>query len=580
MLDMDGLDGQPVTAEELPLLGVSPSSPLNSNPETVTFALESGESIEIFAVTYIDDKLLVAVPISVWNKRVAQRLLPKDFLQKPVVVEVLACKPEDPSSDLEEFKGRVWMGFIAPSYLAKLEVVTEDVNFDYPFKLGDSEELWPSPRGLVEAAVEHFAFQSAEDLPHAGASGSAVDARLDRLESSVDRMAEMMTQLVSAQQPPVVGRKSVQKSVLQPDPLTADPGTSKFPLLDSSVVHAALAAGVNEDALLEMQKLIGKGQPKVKKLGEPLMTLKPKAKAGKVRNVLSESEDEDGVNAGGSGGVALAHPATGSDSMLGELTKIVKLLTDDKMRKARVSKVEAALEGISSSGVTDGSLGTGKKAAAARRALRSALQESPEEIYGLLEKLMLEDLSHQTVTPGQPGPVLCARAWLEHRSRVGAYKTSAYYCLVSSRDSRFTYLWKRGCCTSPCRFVAPDARSGGCRSRQLGVGQRTEFRTRSTIRCIIPSPTSFCGGRRSSFFKTLRPSLGGGCPLPSEGHRRVCESQREVGPQRQRRIWRSKPEAKTESQVERVESVPRASRVISSESDALISSTMVSDGSL
>ena len=91
------------------------------------------------------------------------------------------------------------------------------------------------------------------------------------------------------------------------------------------------------------------------------MTLKPKAKAGKVRNVLSESEDEDGVNAGGSGGVALAHPATGSDSMLGELTKIVKLLTDDKMRKARVSKVEAALEGISSSGVTDGSLGTGKK---------------------------------------------------------------------------------------------------------------------------------------------------------------------------------------------------------------------------
>lgn len=426
MLDMDGLDGQPVTAEELPLLVVSPSSPLNSNPETVTFALESGESIEIFAVTYIDDKLLVAVPISVWNKRVAQRLLPKDFLQKPVVVEVLACKPEDPSSDLEEFKGRVWMGFIAPSYLAKLEVVTEDVNFDYPFKLGDSEELWPSPRGLVEAAVEHFAFQSAEDLPHAGASGSAVDARLDRLESSVDRMAEMMTQLVSAQQPPVVGRKSVQKSVLQPDPLTADPGTSKFPLLDSSVVHAALAAGVNEDALLEMQKLIGKGQPKVKKLGEPLMTLKPKAKAGKVRNVLSESEDEDGVNAGGSGGVALAHPATGSDSMLGELTKIVKLLTDDKMRKARVSKVEAALEGISSSGVTDGSLGTGKKAAAARRAVRSALQESPEEIYGLLEKLMLEDLSHQTVTPGQPGPVLCARAWLEHRSRVGAYKTSAY----------------------------------------------------------------------------------------------------------------------------------------------------------
>ena len=425
MLEMDGLDGQPVSAEELPLLVVSPSSPINSNPESVAFEAESGESIEIFVVTYIEDKLLAAVPNSVWHKRVVQRVLPKDFLQKPVVVEVLACKSESPETDLEEVKGRVWMGFVAPSHLAGLQVVSEETNFDYPFNLGDSGDLWPSPRSLVEAAVEHFSFQSAEEAPAGGASGSTVDARLDRLEGAVDRMSELMTQLVSVQAPAGSTKKTSQRAVARAESQSANPSSSKFPLLDSSVVHAALTAGVTEDSLAEMQKLIGKGQPKVKRLGEPLMTARPKPKPVRTRNVLSESEEEELPDNAGSGEVGSAHP-DGPDTMLGELTKIVKLLTDEKLKKSRGSKVEAALEGISSSGVTDGSLGTGKKAAAARRALRTALQESPEEIYGLLEKLMLEDLSHQTITPGQPGPTLCSRAWLEHRSRIGAYKTAAY----------------------------------------------------------------------------------------------------------------------------------------------------------
>ena len=39
---------------------------------------------------------------------------------------------------------------------------------------------------------------------------------------------------------------------------------------------------------------------------------------------------------------------------------------------------------------------------------------------------MTEDLMSQTLFPGMPPVGLNARAWLEHRSRVGAYKTSAY----------------------------------------------------------------------------------------------------------------------------------------------------------
>lgn len=39
---------------------------------------------------------------------------------------------------------------------------------------------------------------------------------------------------------------------------------------------------------------------------------------------------------------------------------------------------------------------------------------------------MLEDLLHQTVTPGMPTVTLNCRAWMEHRSRIGPYKTGAY----------------------------------------------------------------------------------------------------------------------------------------------------------
>ena len=44
----------------------------------------------------------------------------------------------------------------------------------------------------------------------------------------------------------------------------------------------------------------------------------------------------------------------------------------------------------------------------------------------LIEKYMMEDLQGATVTPGQPTPALSSRAWVEHRSRIGGFKTSAH----------------------------------------------------------------------------------------------------------------------------------------------------------
>ena len=64
--------------------------------------------------------------------------------------------------------------------------------------------------------------------------------------------------------------------------------------------------------------------------------------------------------------------------------------------------------------------------AAARWALHKALVDSPEEIHAIVEKRMLEDLLGSTVTPLMPTPALCSRAWVEHRSKISNYKTSAH----------------------------------------------------------------------------------------------------------------------------------------------------------
>ena len=159
-----------------------------------------------------------------------------------------------------------------------------------------------------------------------------------------------------------------------------------------------------------------------------------------VEHELSETESE-GANVAAEGGVSGGGTPSGGQPMevaLSQLTEIVQVLTADRIRKQKASKVEAALEGVSASGLTEaGSIGSGKKTAAARRALRTALQESPDDIVNLIERLMMEDLGSQTVTPGQPMPNLCAKAWVEHRSRIGHWKSSAYtaWTVASALDA-------------------------------------------------------------------------------------------------------------------------------------------------
>ena len=408
--------------------------------ETDSATLTEQQQVEVVPICFILGKLLVAVPVGAWHRTVAKRLLPRAALSKACQVEVGFCAPHLRELAEEGDLVKVWMGFLAEPYVSQLASITEEVEIGMAFGEGEQADWLPSADGLVAAAQEHFAFESATSGlesqreagaatggGHGGVSGLETGKRLDRVENLLEKLSVKLDSLMEPQ-----GVKAAPSSS-RPSALrkSSKSVNENYPDLDPGVVAAAISAGVDEESLRAMQKMMQGGQKKQQKLADPGKTppgLRVKLPpAGPLSE--SEPEDEEKPSSSAVGGSGHRSSGGGESPMADAVTKlaeIVSVLTADKMRKGR-SSVEAALDGISASSVTEsGSLGSGKRAAAARRALRTALQETPTEIYQLLERAMLEDLTSQTLVPGQPAPQLCSRAWIEHRSKIGHWKSSAY----------------------------------------------------------------------------------------------------------------------------------------------------------
>lgn len=344
---------------------------------------------------------------------------------------------EDARDELiEDVSMRVWAGYVMAETYDQLQAVDPDKPLDYRLVTEEGTEgCLPYASSLASALQDHFVFLSAESAPGDGEDsgvGPALSARVTSLEEMMGKVSSNMEELVSALKSGgrarVRGEERVhmaeppERKVIPSAKRTAAP-SSRFPLLDASVVSAALAAGVPEENLVEMQQMMSSGLPKSKKLREP--ALKP-MQTPTAAQVLSESEDEgDGADPDVAGLGEMSGPPT-METAIGKLTELVSLLASERVKKAKSSKVELALENLTSGGGADSSGGGSlKRAAAARRALRLALQENPKEISGVVERLLLEDLTSQTQAHGMQS--FNARAWMEHRSRIGsAYRTSAY----------------------------------------------------------------------------------------------------------------------------------------------------------
>ena len=157
----------------------------------------------------------------------------------------------------------------------------------------------------------------------------------------------------------------------------AESQVKKFPGLDAAVVSAALA------------RWCARGEPHgdatpdwLRRQSDPAFARASpqepcEKEAMQYAEALDESEEEPepGFSGGEPGLAEVGEPAT-VEGTLSKLTELVALLSADKLKRAKASKMDLALDGVHASGSTgDSSSGSaGKRAAAARRALRVGLQ--------------------------------------------------------------------------------------------------------------------------------------------------------------------------------------------------------------
>ena len=419
-----------------------------------------GRRIEMIYLGIVDGKHLVAVPQSAWHKNSNRRQLGA-ALSRPVLVEMTVAREAERETEVVDLSMKVWLGLVAGEVVDNLSLVVDRETLDMAFGVGMDFGFLPYVRALSGVAWDQFRLVSAEsalesetvevppeeeDFGAAGAGSltdaapTALDSRVTALEDMIVGLSQNMEKLVESMEPKGRKKKSQAPRVfIDPTPkvipssrtTSASPSaSSKYPSLDKSVVAAALAAGIDHGSLEDMERLMSSNLAGAKKLREPALKKAPGAAASSAAAVLSESEEEEEPTAEESGLGEESSPSGGGvASSIAKLTEIVALLTQDKVKKLKSSKVDQALDGISGSGSVDApGGGSAKRAAAARRVLRQALLEHPEDLGKMVEKLMLEDLTNQVVPPGMPTPSLNARAWVEHRSRIGSHKTAAYCC--------------------------------------------------------------------------------------------------------------------------------------------------------
>ena len=386
-----------------------------------------GETVRIACVAEIDGRILVCVPGTAWHKKPPRRaLLPGSFVRaSSLEVAASLVDSRDQISEGEVIK--VWLGYFTKDYAINIEAFSLEDEVDVDF----DGLLIPNAEALKALAVDHFSFFSAaegfgpREQDDSGAVG--LSSRVSKLEELITEMNTNIAKLASLQpsSPPAVVMGNPKPKTSRPSALRSGPSSSPsakvqfvrgteaddFPDLDAGVVSAALGAGVGQDTLEEMQKLMQKNRKGAK-------SLKQDPAAAKV-NVLSESEEESAPEEG------VGSLAVTGDPMVDALTKLTSIVDHLSLKQKKNLNLDSALDGVV--GFPEhSSSSSGKRAAAARRVLRMALKEQPAELYKCIESLMEEDIASQTVQPGLAAMSCSARGWVEHRSRIGSYKATAH----------------------------------------------------------------------------------------------------------------------------------------------------------
>ena len=224
-----------------------------------------GETSAIICIAELGGRLIVAVPGAVWTKKVAKRKLEKSTLGKALGVDVVACSEADLENPLPEVSIKARVGILSMNDEAKVEFVTTPPTYDF------GTGVLPYAEALVRVADERFDFATAES----GGGGDGIFKRMSLVESGLADTREMLKTLVcqTGEAAPSTATGARPKAGLRTGKARAGGGATQtagdLGALDRSTVAAARAAGISDESLKEMSRLIGAKRNKVEEIPVP-----------------------------------------------------------------------------------------------------------------------------------------------------------------------------------------------------------------------------------------------------------------------------------------------------------------------
>ena len=330
---------------------LSPDREAEFDYPTCSWTNANGETLEVIYLGITEERHLVVLPSVAWHRKPASRKF-TEALSKPTSVQ-LPCASVSNREEMLANSMKGWLGYVSDEVAAELETVSsvaERESLAHPFCLGEDSGYLPHVNALAELAMTHYGFVSAESAPEPGERGQvaaqevapvvsgelglvrdggavgpavALDLRVQNLEDTMSEMATNLQQILDLVSPPARAAQlpAVERVSINPKPKrvtvsASSPSTSRlispmranpkrvpalksspkpsFPSLDPGVVAAATAAGVGEEALVEMERLMGANLAGAKRLKETAVERSvEKKKSVDSAHVLSESEDEE-----------------------------------------------------------------------------------------------------------------------------------------------------------------------------------------------------------------------------------------------------------------------------------------------
>lgn len=386
---------------------------------------QSQDTVAVAIIACVEDRFLVAVPGSSWNRKADKRKLPPGTLQKAISLSVAGCAADSREEAADGISIHIWVGWLKKESRSALDFSGEDApTIDFVDK-DTEEQCFPLADALVEVAQEKFQVSSASPEFVGPERITALEEKFAAMQASMTRLIEIhegkgdagfatADEGSSGRMYPTAP-KSAAKATLaakakvrtQPAPHAPPPGLASlhaYPGLDPGVVASALQAGIPPEHLQTMSNVLKSGPAKLEdypRSGAPLQQAHP----------VSDEED-----------VEEPAPPTMGDPMADAVVKLTQIMAKITKPAQTSSSLEETLDqvGGGGSGSGDVSSAMGRKHAAARRGLQKAFQEDASQIWRSVEANMAQDFNLQTSLPNA-SMAFTARGWCEHRSKIQPY---------------------------------------------------------------------------------------------------------------------------------------------------------------